>query len=174
MKWTLEKKGIKEIYEYAKNPRYLKKEDGAQLEESLTKFGQCEPLVINTDGTLIGGHQRLRTLKKMGHKEVDVYIPEKPLTDREVEELNIRLNKNNGSWDFDVLGNAWDVTDLIDWGFNKEDLGLEEDKKEDKDIPKKITMTIQLKDPKHLQDAENRISAILEEYEGSTYKIKVK
>ena len=174
MKWTLESRNIKDISEYAKNPRLLKKGDAAHLQESLTKFGQCEPLVINTDGTLIGGHQRFRTMRKMGHKNVDVYIPDEPLNDREVEELNIRLNKNNGDWDFDMLGNAWDTSDLIEWGFTMKDLGLDEGGVQNVPTTKKITMTISFEDEKHLQDAENQISVILDKYEGTTYKTKVK
>ena len=90
MKWSLEKRSVNDLREYAKNPRTLTKDQYVQLNESLTKFGQCEPLVINTDNVIVGGHQRLRTLRKMGYKEVDVYVPNSPLTEKEVQELNIR------------------------------------------------------------------------------------
>ncbi len=54
----------------------------------------------------------------------------------EVEELNIRLNKNTGDWDFDVLGNEWEITDLIKWGFEPHELGISELKGEDEGITK--------------------------------------
>lgn len=180
MKWTLEKRKLDEIHEYAKNARYLKKIDAAQLHESINKFGQCEPLVINIDGTLIGGHQRLRTMKKMGYKEIDVYVPDIELNEKEVEELNIRLNKNTGDWDHDMLANAWDPGDLVDWGFSMEELHLEQlpDKEINEDgqepVNKSCTMNIRFLDVGHLQEAENRISVIIDEYEGATYKVKVK
>ncbi len=178
MKWALEKRKIKDLHEYAKNPRQLLKEEAAHLQESLSKFGLCEPLVINRDGTIIGGHQRLRTLRKMGYKEVDVYVPDTALTEKEVEELNIRLNKNTGSWDFDMLANAWDPSDLIEWGFTGKDLHLDDlpeiEEGETEDSPKEsTTMTIHFKNPEDLQDAENKISVIVDEYEGANYKIKV-
>jgi ParB-like chromosome segregation protein Spo0J len=117
MKWNLEKRKIKDLFEYTKNPRTLTKDQQSQLQKSLETFGQCKPIVINTDNLIIGGHQTTRTLKKMGHKEVVVYVPEQTLTDREVEELNIRLNANGGSFDEDILANCYEVADLINWGY---------------------------------------------------------
>jgi hypothetical protein len=173
MKWILEKRKIDELHEYARNARRISKHDALHLQQSLDKFGQCEPIVINTDNSIIGGHQRLRTMRKMGYKEVDVYVPDSPLEEKEVEELNIRLNRNNGDWDFDMLGNA-------DWGFTMEELDLEEipglvdeSSEEEKPSPKKCSMTIHFKDPKHLQEAENRISLIVDEFDGAYYKAKL-
>lgn len=177
MKWNLETRKIKDLHEYAKNPRTLSKEQGKHLQESLTKFGQCEPIVINQDGTIVGGHQRLRTLRKMGEKAVDVYVPDTALTEKEVEELNIRLNKNTGSFDYDMLGNAWDPGDLVDWGFSMEELHLESlpgtEESESDQEPQKCSMKIQFANAGHLQEAENRIATIVDEYAGSSYKVKV-
>lgn len=177
MKWTLEKRKVEDLHEYAKNPRTLSKEQGEHLHESITKFGQCEPIVINTDNIVIGGHQRLRTLRKLRYKEVDVYVPDEVLSDKDVEELNIRLNRT-GSWDFDILANCFDEDDLLEWGFLDKELGLDDlgesggEGKEE--APKNCSMNIKFEEPEHLQEAENRISTILDEYKGATYKVKVK
>jgi hypothetical protein len=40
------------------------------------------------------------------------------------QELNVRLNKNTGGWDFDILANLFEKDDLIDWGFENFELGL--------------------------------------------------
>lgn len=125
MEWKLEKRPIKDLRAYAKNPRQLGKHDGEHLRKSLEKFGQCEPIVINCDNTVIGGHQRLKTLKKMGKKEVDVYVPLSALDEKEIEELNIRLNRNAGEWDFDILANAWEPADLVEWGFTEGELDID-------------------------------------------------
>lgn len=180
MKWKQETRRIKDLYEYAKNPRNIHKSQAKHLQESLKKFGQCEPIVINQDGTIIGGHQRVRTLRSMGKKELEVYVPDVALCEKEVEELNIRLNKISGSWDFDMLANAWDPAELIEYGFSMEELHLEQlpggenEDKEKENKSTKSTMVIKFKDPEHLQAAENRISTIIDEYEGATYKVKVK
>jgi hypothetical protein len=46
------------------------------------------------------------------------------LDEKEVEELNIRLNKNVGEWDFDTLGNEFETSDLLEWGFTEFQLGI--------------------------------------------------
>ena len=59
-------------------------------------------LIINTDNRIIGGHMRRRIMLQSGYKPddlVDVRVPERELTEREAEELAIRLNKNTGDWD---------------------------------------------------------------------------
>ena len=43
---------------------------------------------------------------------------------KHVEELNIRLNKNTGEWDWDILANDWEVDDLLAWGFTEEELSI--------------------------------------------------
>ena len=97
MKWKLEKRKIKDLKQHPRNPRQLSKKQAAHLKESLDKFGLCEPIVINQDNLIIGGHQRIKTLKKLEHKEVDCYIPERQLDEQEVDELCLRLNQLYGS-----------------------------------------------------------------------------
>lgn len=121
--WKLEKRLIKDLKEHPKNPRQLTKDQERNLRKSLDKFGLADKPIINTDGTIIGGHQRLRILKKE-LKEIECWVPERPLTDKEVDEMNIRLNRNLGEWDFDVLANEWEIPDLLDWGFNPDELSL--------------------------------------------------
>jgi hypothetical protein len=120
--WSIERRRIEDLIEYPKNPRSLTTKQFDQLKKSLKKFGLTNEPIINTDGTVIGGHQRLRVLAHFGFEWVDVKIPSRTLTDREVEELNIRHNKNGGDWDAEKLGNEWDPRDLIEWGFTEEEL----------------------------------------------------
>ena len=120
--WRLEKRSLSDLKPNPKNPRQLNKEQAKHLETSLSKFGQCEPIVITQDGFIIGGHQRCATLKSLKEKQADVYIPSRELTEKEIEELSIRLNKNTGEWDFDILANEWEIGDLLEWGFDAEEL----------------------------------------------------
>lgn len=124
MKWHLEKRNIVDLKHFHKNPRVLTEEQQQQLEQSLKKFGLIDKPIINTDNTVIGGHQRLKTLELMGEQEIEVYVPDAQLSDKDVEELNIRLNKNTGEWDWDILANEWDKDDLLAWGFTEEEFGL--------------------------------------------------
>ena len=180
MQWKLEKRKISELHERKDNPRKLSKHDGEQLRRSIEKFGVCEPIVANWDGEVIGGHQRLRTLKKLGYEEVDVYLPDSPLSEEETAELCIRLNKNAGDWDFDALANSWEPDSLVDWGFTLDELhlesipGLDSEERDNQSPPQKATMTITFMDAGHLQESENQIAAIVDAYHGATYKVKVK
>ena len=178
LKWKSETRQFKELINNEKNPRKLSKADALQLQTSLEKFGVCEPIVINSNGEIIGGHQRVRTLKKMGHTEVEVYVPDSPLNQQEADELCIRLNKNTGSFDYDILANQWDLEDLIEWGFTQEELGLEQlpgtEEGEEREAPKKCTMNITFQRAEHLQEAENEIATIVDSYQGATYKVKIK
>lgn len=122
IKWHLETRKIKDLKPHAKNPRQLSKDQERQLMTSLEKFGLADKPIINTDGIIIGGHMRLKMLQKQKINEVECNVPDRTLTDSEVDELNIRLNKNTGDWDWDILANQWEVTDLINWGFTEDEL----------------------------------------------------
>jgi DNA modification methylase len=126
--WHLETRKIKELREHPKNPRILTKEASEQLKTSMDKFGMIDKPIVNPDGLIIGGHQRIKVLKGMKVKEIECWVPEEALDDRQVDELNIRLNKNTGTWDFEILANQWEPNDLMDWGFTENELlGLDAD-----------------------------------------------
>jgi DNA modification methylase len=125
--WTLQTFRLDELTDYYKNPRSLSEKEFKQLKTSLDKFGMIDKPIVNLDSahTVIGGHQRKHVLEAEGVKEVECWIPDRELSDKEVEELNIRLNKNTGSWDFDTLANEFELDDLLDWGFDKGELDLD-------------------------------------------------
>jgi len=125
LKWHTEIKKISELVPYEKNPRQMTEKGMADLKKSIDTFGIAEPIVINTDNVIIGGHARYYTIKDNGSENVDCYIPDRKLTDKQVKELNIRLNKNiAGAFDFDILANEFELSKLIDWGFDKLELGM--------------------------------------------------
>ena len=63
------------------------------------------------------------------------------LNNEQERELNIRLNKNTGDWDFDLLSNHFDIQELKEWGFKEIELGLNIDKiEEDKEDIATITI----------------------------------
>ncbi|MFA5458892.1 MAG: DNA methyltransferase [Synergistaceae bacterium] len=125
--WTLQQFNIDELTDYYKNPRSLSDKEFKQLKTSLDKFGMIDKPIVNADSlhTIIGGHQRKHVLEASGVTEIECWIPDRELSDKEVEELNIRLNKNTGQWDFDVLANEFQLDDLLDWGFDKGELDLD-------------------------------------------------
>jgi len=125
--WTTERRKLGDLREWERNPRELSKHDAEHLARSIEKFNLADPLVINQDGQIIGGHQRKRVMLANGYAAddlVDVRVPSRQLTDREAAELNIRLNRNAGAFDWDILANQFEVADLLDWGFTDFDLEM--------------------------------------------------
>ena len=93
MKWTPATKKISELKAFSKNPRIITDEGLSDLTDSMSKFGSCQAIVINQDGTIIGGHARFRVLQLTGASEAICNVPDRMLNEQEVKELNIRLNK---------------------------------------------------------------------------------
>ena len=107
------------------NPRQMTVREYENILDSLTKFGFATPVVINTkegrENIIIGGHQRVRIWKDLGNKTVPCSL--ECLDLEEEMELNLRLNKNTGHWDYDQLSNNFEEEKLKDVGFTDTDLG---------------------------------------------------
>jgi len=126
LQWYREVLQVKDLKEYEHNPRKITKDKLKHLEESIRRFGIAEPLVVNTDMVIIGGHGRRKALLNLGIKEVDCYIPNRPLNQTEFDELNIRLNKNiAGEFDLEMLGNRFELSELEDFGFTAKDVDID-------------------------------------------------
>jgi len=126
LEWHNEKRKVKELIPADYNPRYLTDKDRYDLEQSITRFNEVEPVVINIgsrNNVLIGGHQRLIIYADLGKEEIDVRVPNRELTIEEETELNLRLNKNTGSWDWNKLKDI-DINKLLDVGFSDEELSI--------------------------------------------------
>jgi DNA modification methylase len=127
--WKSERRRLGELIPRPDNPRTMAEAQAQRLIASYLKFGQPLPLLMNSDGTLNDGHQRLREwIAEFGADfEVDVRIPSRSLSRREWQELVVTLHEGaTGEWDFDALA-GWDgvdVGDLKEWGFSEAALGL--------------------------------------------------
>ena len=115
----IEKVKINKLKKAEYNPRKISDNDFEQLKKSLKKFGFVEPLVVNNHSkrknVIIGGHQRLKAWEELGNEEVPVFYVK--LSIEKEKELNVRLNKNTGEFDFDILRDLFDKESLLEWGF---------------------------------------------------------
>lgn len=106
------------------NPRTWDADKAEQLKESIRRFGIVDPLLVNVaearKNVVIGGHFRLAVLKELGYTEVPVVYVTIPDVEKE-KELNLRLNKNTGEFDLDLLA-KFDESFLDDIGFSTEEL----------------------------------------------------
>lgn len=127
IKWHIEKRKLADLKRWDRNPRIIKGKPYEDLKKSIGKFGLAEPLVIQPSGLIIGGHARYEAMLDAKIEECDCYVPDKKLSDKEVEELNIRLNKNiAGEFDFDALANGFEIDNLQEYGFLPWELGIGE------------------------------------------------
>ena len=137
----VETKLITELKPATYNPRQISTKDYNSLKESINKFGLVDPIIINQNGNVVvGGHQRLKICKELKHIEIDCVVLD--LSKEEERELNIRLNKNTGQFDMDILANEFDIDELVDWGFKHIDLDVNIDKIVDDNIDDSATITI--------------------------------
>jgi len=173
MKWELKTLNIEEVCANEDNPRRITKDQAHQLRTSIERFGVCQPIVVNQSGKIIGGHQRFSIIKSMGRKRVEVYFPAEELSPDEEKELAIRLNKNTGEWDYDMLANTWDIADLLEVGFDLKELGLGDEAEEiSQEI--KVTATITCPDNATANQVTDALADAMNKFEDITYKTRVK
>ena len=107
------------------NPRKKLKSGDKEYEKiknSILEFGYVEPIIVNYDMTVIGGHQRLTVLKDLGYTEaqcVVLHIED----ENKVKALNIALNKITGAWNEQLLADL--LVDLQSVEFNLDLTGFE-------------------------------------------------
>ena len=102
------------------NPRKKLKpgdKEYVKIKNSITEFGFADPLVVNADMTIIGGHQRLTVALDLGFTEIPCAVVDVDKTREKA--LNIALNKITGAWDDNLLAEL-----LQDIQNSEFDLGL--------------------------------------------------
>ena len=109
------------------NPRKATKQEFENLKENIEKFGFVNPITVNSNparkNIIIGGHFRTRIAKELKMDSVPVVYVDIAEVEKE-KELNVRLNKNTGSFDFDLLANFFDNNELLSYGFTMGELGM--------------------------------------------------
>ena len=85
-------RNIKTLHNWNKNPRAIKKEDFERLRNQIKELGQYKPLIITSDGEVLGGNMRLRAYQELGISDIWVSIVE-PKT--EADKIKIALSDND-------------------------------------------------------------------------------
>ena len=140
---------IKDIKPNPNNPRLIKDDKFKKLVQSIKDFPEMleiRPIVVNKDMIILGGNMRFKACKEAGLKDVPVTVVD--LTQEQEREFIIKDNTSGGEWDWDMLANEWDNTELNDWGLDvwqpDEDINLddffEDDTSEPKEEKKKIVL----------------------------------
>jgi len=133
---------------YHKNPRILNEKQAALLKKTLIELGDLSGIVhdVNSD-EIIGGNQRsdildinkckIEIIKKYPKPTKTGTIAEGYVlwnderytyrkvkwTPKQCAKANIIANKAGGTWDFEILSQKFETSDLIDWGFEEWEFG---------------------------------------------------
>lgn len=117
---------ISELVQAEYNPRRLTEKQFQELKDSMERLGTLEPAVINIHpdrkNIIISGHQRIKVATSLGMKEYPCV--EVSFDFEKEKEANIRMNKNTGEWDMEILLKEFDKINLSDWGFELKDFGV--------------------------------------------------
>lgn len=116
---------VGELKPAAYNPRKKLKAGDKEYEKiknSIQEFGYVEPIIVNYDMTIIGGHQRLTVMKDLGYTEVQCVVV-RIEDENKVKALNVALNKITGAWDEQLLADL--LVDLKTQDFNTDFTGFE-------------------------------------------------
>ena len=125
----LRKVQLSELKPAAYNPRVPLKPGDPEYEAlalSIERNGYIEPIVVNSDLTIISGHQRRTVMMDLGRTEAEVIVVDIQDPERE-KAANIALNKITGRWDekalYDLLIDLEQAgADLAETGFSTDDL----------------------------------------------------
>lgn len=110
----------------SRNPRRISKEALSRLSESITRdpeFMRLRPIVVDADGVVLGGNQRLRACKALGMKSLpDGWVVQAAnLTEEQRKRFILVDNAPQGmagEWDDDVLKADWGLDELKGLGFD--------------------------------------------------------
>lgn len=101
------------------NPRVIKDDKFEKLVRSIKEFPemlQARPIVVDENNIVLGGNMRLKACIAAGLKEVPVYVA--PWDSEKNGEFIIKDNVGYGEWDWDILANEWDASQLEEWGLD--------------------------------------------------------
>lgn len=106
------------------NPRKQLKPGDSEFEKiknSINEFGYVDPIIVNKDLTVIGGHQRISVLKTLGITEIDCVVID--INKTKEKALNIALNKISGEWNKELLADL--IKDLQSLDYDTSFTGFE-------------------------------------------------
>jgi DNA modification methylase len=141
---------ISQVKSNPNNPRLIKNDKFKKLVKSVQDFPEMlelRPIVVDENMIVLGGNMRLKACIEAGLKEVWIDIA-KGLSEKQKKEFTIKDNVGFGEWEWDILANEWEQTELEDWGldgfpFEDKVLEAEEDNFE---LPDEIETDIVLGD----------------------------
>lgn len=130
---------INKVKPNERNPRVIKDGKYKALVKSIQELPdmlEMRPIIVNEDYVILGGNMRWKACKEAGLKEVPIIIAR--WTEDQQKEFTIKDNLSFGEWDWEMIANEWDSTQLEAWGMDVwkqvEDVNLDEFFEEDNTV----------------------------------------
>jgi hypothetical protein len=100
----IEQVSVEKLIPYAANSRTHSDAQVAQIAASIKEFGWTNPILVDSDNTIIAGHGRLLAARKLGMKDVPAIVLDH-LSKAQQRALVIADNQLalNAGWDMDML-----------------------------------------------------------------------
>jgi site-specific DNA-methyltransferase (adenine-specific) len=105
--WKTETRKLADLKPLENNPRTITKEAIDKLITDLDDVGEFKPLIIDIDGTILGGNMRYEVKKRKGDIDTLVSIPSRKLTEEERKKIVLLDNTHRGEFDIDILANEF-------------------------------------------------------------------
>lgn len=124
LEWRTERYRVNDLVLQEVNPRTITDKQMSDLTRSLKKYNLVEIPAVDTDGSILAGHQRIKALQLLGRGDelIDVRMPNRKLTEKESKEYLIASNNLGGDWDFSLL-KSFDIGTLEFAGFDDIEIG---------------------------------------------------
>jgi hypothetical protein len=130
---------ISQVKSNPNNPRLIKNDKFKKLVKSVQDFPEMlelRPIVVDENMIVLGGNMRLKACIEAGLKEVWIEVAN--LTEQQKKEFTIKDNVGFGEWEWDMLANDWEQTELEDWGLDGFPFEIEENSLTENDYTNKI------------------------------------
>jgi len=152
MKIQITQRRVEDLIPYARNSRTHSDAQVAQIAASIKEFGWTNPILVDTDGSIIAGHGRLMAARKLGYDEVPT-IELGHLTPAQKKAYVIADNQLalNAGWDTELL--MLELQELQDCDFDLDLLGFD---------PKELDKLLEPEQVEGLTD-ENAVPDVPEE-----------
>lgn len=102
------------------NPRLIKDAKFLALVKSIKEFPEMlelRPIIVDENYMVLGGNMRWKAAKEIGLKDVWIDVAE-GFTKEQKDQFVIKDNVTYGEWDWTMLANDWDSTELTDWSLD--------------------------------------------------------
>lgn len=145
----------------------LLKQNIQQYPEMLTLRGLLVYPFENGKYIIIGGNMRYLAMSELGFKTAPCIIIPKETSIEQLKAYSVIDNNSFGKWDWEMLANEWETSELEDWGLDlpiqESEINTDEffdslDNEDEKSKDEKLIITI----PNEIAEKKDEIKSIIE------------